>query len=97
MTERLRKPLPVIAAALASFVVVLVLLTARVVTGHDPALGTPSAAVVAHGGHQVLRTTASGRAIAVGTQGTSGAAGAQLAGIVTRTSGAPGSGGLDDE
>ncbi len=86
----LRRPLPVIASALASFLVVLTLLTARVVTGSDPALhpGTSSAVVVSRHGHTVLRTTASGKVISVGTQGAGAqGVGAQPAPVVTRTSG----------
>jgi hypothetical protein len=96
MSDRslLRNPLPPIAAAITVFLVVLVLLTARLATGHDPGLRPTASAPVnvvsgVHG-RTVLRTTASGRQIL-----TTEAAGAQPAGssqaqapLVTRTSAA---------
>ena len=59
-----RSPMPVISAALASFLVVLTLLTARVVTGVDRSIAPgPQAQVVSRNGHTIVRTTASGRRI----------------------------------
>lgn len=79
-----RSPLPVLAAALACFLVVLALLTARVLSGHDPALGAIAsrAVVVSRSGHRVVRTTASGRAIA----GSAVEAPSTGTGLVTRSS-----------
>jgi hypothetical protein len=95
----LRNPLSVIAAAAASFLVTLVVLTARVVSGVDPALRTSgsSAVISSHHAHAVLRTTTSGRVVAGVSQG-SGAenAGAQPARVVTRTSGGFAGGGERD-
>jgi hypothetical protein len=104
-TQRmLRSPLSVIGATLASFLVVLALLTARVTSGHEaspPAGGGAGSTLVVHRGGKVLRTTASGRVlgpatnVAAGQQG-SGRAAAQPAVLLTRTSGAAGAGGQDD-
>ncbi len=102
---RLRSLLAVGAATLASFLVVLTLLTARVITGTDPALHASASrtVLVTHGGHAVLRTTASGRVLgsAAETSGASGAggapSGAHHAAIVTRTSGGLAGTGARDE
>jgi hypothetical protein len=96
----LRNPLSVLAATLASFLVVLVLLTARVVTGNDPALraGGTGTVLVAHRGHTLVRTTASGRVIGgVGANAGAQHGGAAPATLVTRTSGLlPGAGERDE-
>jgi|GEM_PF-6779596 len=95
----LRNPFAVISTALASFLVVMVLLTARVVTGADPALhaNTPSAVVVSHNGRKVLRTTASGRVTVVSTGPGKEIGGSPAShGIVTRSSGGYGAGGESD-
>ncbi|HEY5389097.1 MAG TPA: hypothetical protein VIJ83_00975 [Solirubrobacteraceae bacterium] len=99
----LRNPLTVIGATLASFLVVLALLTAKVTSGHEQALpvGSSSSALVVKNGHKVLRTTASGRVIepassVAGAQAGSTQAGAQPAALVTHASGAVGGGGQDD-
>lgn len=100
--KMLRSPLTVIGATLASFLVVLALLTAKVTGGNEHALpvGGAGSALVVKNGHKVLRTTASGRVIepASGVAVTSGSAqsGAQPAALVTHTSGAVGGGGQDD-
>jgi len=96
----LRNPLSVIVATAASFLVILALLTARVVQGIDPALraNASSAVVVSQHGHTVLRTTASGRVLAAGTQAPGAEGGqAQPATFVTRTSGVFGGEGARDE
>jgi len=96
----LRSPLSVIAAASASFLVVLALLTARVVSGGDPALrvSASSAVFVSHRGKTVLRTTASGRAIGIAKQGAGlESGGTQPATVVTRASGSFAAGGERDE
>ena len=99
-SSRLRGSLSVIAAAAASFLVILALLTARVVRGTDPALraSASSAVVVSGRGHTVLRTTASGRVLAAATQAPSAGAGRlQPATLVTRASGLlAGEGGRDE-
>ncbi len=100
MSTVLRNPFAVISTTLASFLIVMVLLTARVVMGTDPALraGSPSAVVISHRGHKVLRTTASGRVI--GPSG--GQSGGEVSGspanhtIVTRSSGGYAPGGEND-
>lgn len=100
----LRNPLSVIGATLASFLVVLALLTAKVTSGHEQALPVGSgnsSALVVKNGHKVLRTTASGRVIepassVAGAQASGTQAGAHPAALVTHTSGAVGGGGQDD-
>jgi hypothetical protein len=99
----LRSPLSVIGATLASFLVVLALLTAKVTSGHEQALpaGGAGSALVVKNGHKVLRTTASGRVLepaasVAGAQAVNSQAGAQPAALVTHTSGAVGGGGQDD-
>jgi hypothetical protein len=95
----LRNPLSVVAAAMASFLVVLVLMTARVVSGHDPALlaSGPNTALVSRVGNTVLRTTASGRVIGPATAGAgTETSGAQPATLITRTSGGAGAGAQDE-
>ncbi len=96
--SRWRGLLAVLAGTLASFLVVLVLLTVRVVSGVDPALRVaPTAALVTHRGQTVLRTTASGRIIgSEQVAGGSEPAGSQPATVVTRTSGVPGAGERDE-
>jgi hypothetical protein len=100
--KMLRSPLSVVGATLASFLVVLALLTAKVTSGHEQALpvGGGGSALVVKNGHKILRTTASGRVIepASGVAVTSGStqSGAQPAALVTHTSGAAGGGGQDD-
>lgn len=103
-SRQLSNPLAVIVTAAASFLVVLVLLTARVMSGHDPAMraSAPSSVLVSHGGHTVaLRTTASGKVLGGAAQGAQGAGfeqgAAQPATIVTHTSGGLTSGGGRDE
>lgn len=99
----LRSPLSVIGATLASFLVVLALLTAKMTSGHEQALpvGSARSALVVKNGHKALRTTASGRvlepasSVAVAQPG-SAQSGAQPAALVTHTSGAVGGGGQDD-
>jgi hypothetical protein len=96
----LRNPFAVISTAFASFLIVMVLLTARVMSGADPALraSAPNAVVVSHGGHKVLRTTASGRVIG----SSAGRSGGEVGGspsnhaIVTRSSGGYAPGGEGD-
>lgn len=85
--RRAGSPLAVVSAALASFLVVLALLTARVVSGTDPSL-RPAAQtqLVAHNGKTVIRTTASGRRI-VESVPAGGKAATTPAGLVSRTSG----------
>lgn len=86
-TRLARSPVAAVSAALASFLVVLTLLTARVVTGTDPGLrGTAQAQVVSKGGHVIVRTTASGRVIREAV-GSPSPAGAEAASVVTRSSG----------
>jgi len=95
----LRSPLTVLTAALASFLVVFVLLTARVVSGHDPALRASASrsALVSRGGHTILRTTASGRVLGPASSATGAlAAGTQPVTVVTRTSGGLADGGERD-
>lgn len=96
----LRNPFTVLSTALAGFLIVMVLLTARVVSGADPALhaGAPNAAVVSHRGRQVLRTTASGRVISVSTGQSGKEIGGSAAnhGIVTRSSGGYAAAGEND-
>ena len=85
---RRRSPFAVLSAALASFLVVLALLTARVVTGTDPSLrATAQTQLVARHGHTVIRTTASGKKIVETVSGSGGASSKAPAGLVTRTSG----------
>lgn len=96
----LRNPLSVIAAATASFLAVLALLTARVVSGTDSSLHASAATsvVVSHRGHTVVRTTASGRVIGVAKQGAGvEGGGVQPATVVTRASGGFAGGGERDE
>ncbi|HST34646.1 MAG TPA: hypothetical protein VLJ80_14125 [Solirubrobacteraceae bacterium] len=99
----LRSPLSVVGATLASFLVVLALLTAKVTSGHEQALpaGGAGSALVVKNGHKVLRTTASGRVLepasnVAGVQASNTQAGAQPAALVTHTSGAVNGGGQDD-
>ena len=100
--KMLRSPLSVVGATLASFLVVLALLTAKVTSGHEQAqpLGGAGSALVVKNGHKVLRTTASGRVIepasSVAGAQPGNVAGAQPAALVTHTSGAVGGGGQDD-
>lgn len=89
-SSRLARPMTVLSTAMASFLAVFVMLTARVYNGTDPGL-QPTAAVISHGGHTVLKTTASGRVIA-STSATPGAAGKAPAPLVTHTSGSIGGG-----
>jgi hypothetical protein len=96
-----RSPLAVASAALAIFLAVLALLTARVSTGHDPALGASTASVVhvSRGGHATVRTTASGRVIggSSGEGAGAGVASSSPAGaLVTRSSGSQIAGEHDD-
>lgn len=86
-----RSPLSVLTAALASFLLALALLTARVVNGTDPAIRpVAQAQVVSKQGHTILRTTASGRLISepAGQTGSPGAPEGGPASLVTRSSGA---------
>jgi hypothetical protein len=99
----LRSPLSVLGATLASFLVVLALLTAKVTSGQEQALpaGGGGTALVVKNGQKVLRTTASGRVIepasgAAGVQAGNAQGGARQAALVTHTSGALGGGGQDD-
>jgi hypothetical protein len=98
----LRSPLSVLGATLASFLVVLALLTAKATSGQEQALpaGGADTALVVKNGHNVLRTTASGRVLepasAAGVQASNTHAGSQPAALVTHTSGAVGGGGQDD-
>lgn len=96
-----RSPLAVASTALAIFLAVLALLTARVSTGHDPALGANTASVVhvSHGGHTSVRTTASGRVIAGSPgegAGTAAASSSPAGALVTRSSGSRLGGENDD-
>jgi len=77
-----------VSATLASFLVVLALLTARVVTGTDPSLrpAAQTQQLVAHNGKTVIRTTASGRRI-VESVPAGGKAATTPVGLVSRTSG----------
>jgi len=98
----LGSPLTVMLPAIASFLVVLVLLTARVSTGHDPALSASasSSLVVPRGASSSIRTTASGRAITVPASGEAASPvqpQPQTGGLVTRTSGASAPGRERDE
>ena len=89
-TSRLRRrsPFAVLSAALASFLVVLALLTARVVTGTDPSLrATAQTQLVTRHGHTVIRTTASGKKIVETVSGNGGASTKAPTGLATRTSG----------
>ena len=62
--SRRHGPWPVLSAALAMFLVVLALMSARVVVGADPGLRTATQArVLTKSGHTVLRTTPSGRVV----------------------------------
>lgn len=95
----LRNPMSVIAPALACFLVVLALLSARVMSGREQALSpsSPGVALVSRGGHTILRTTASGRVLGPQAGVPAAQAGAtRLATLVTRTSGLPGEGAHDD-
>lgn len=94
--------LGVVMATFASFLVVLVLLTARVVSGHDPSLGQSASGsvVLSQGSRSVVRTTASGRVLGpVGsaTRSATAAGGAQRVTVSTRTSGGLAGGGERDE
>ncbi len=94
--------LGVITATLASFLVVLALLTARVVSGHDPSLGSSTSAsmLVSPVNRSVVRTTASGRVLGPAgsaTRGATAAGGAQPVTVSTRTSGGVAGGGERDE
>jgi len=98
----LSSPFTVMVSAIASFLVVLVLLTARVSTGHDPALSASasSSLVIPRGGSSSIRTTASGRTITVRASGEAAPAvqaPTRTGGLVTRTSGASRPGGERDE
>ncbi len=89
---RRRSPLAVLNAALASFLVVLALLTARVVTGTDPSLlASAQTQIVARHGHTVVRTTASGRRIVEAAPGAAGSRSASTAALITHASGGVGS------
>ena len=88
----LANPLSVIAATLAAFLCVFALLTSRVVSGQDPALARPTAALGA--GQRpstgaALRTTASGRVIAAAPAAT-GRPGSSPAPVGTLTTAASG-------
>jgi hypothetical protein len=83
----------VLTAALASFLAVLAMLSARVYNGTGAGLA-PTAAVISRNGHTVLRTTASGRLIAT-TAPAPSTAGAAPAPLSTRSSGS--ARGLRDE
>jgi hypothetical protein len=84
----------VLTTALASFLAVLAMMTARVYNGTDPGLA-PTAAVVSHKGQAVLRTTASGRVIS-SAPASSGLMASQKAPLVTHTSGSLAGGGRDE-
>lgn len=79
----------VIAAALAIFLAVMALLTARVLTGTDPALVGQAArtSVSAHGAGPALRTTSSG-AVLPASNATPPAGRPSQEAIITRASGA---------
>ena len=83
----------VLTTALASFLAVLAMLSARVYNGTGAGLA-PTAAVISGNGHTVLRTTASGRVIETTTAAPS-TAGAAPAPLSTHSSGS--TGGLRDE
>jgi hypothetical protein len=91
----------VAAASLASFLVVLTLLSARLVSGRDPALNASASrpALLSTGIRQVVRTTASGRVIG-GAAAASGAGaasrGSRPVTALTRTSGGIAGGGERD-
>jgi hypothetical protein len=98
--EVVSNPLGVVAASLASFLVVLALLTARVSNGHDPALarGAAGGARVSRDGRIAVRTNASGRPLAR----PAGAGGAESSpslpgAVLSRPSGAPGATGAGDD
>lgn len=74
----LRSLLPVLMTALAGFLAVLAILSARTFTGTAGGLGQ-TAAVISHGGHTVLRTTASGRVIETPAPASAPAGGAPAA------------------
>ena len=87
MTERRRRPgpAPVIAAAIATFLAVLVLLAVQLNSGHDPVLGTAHVASLSpsqHGPRVVTRTSGGGQA----AQQPGGAAAGKA--VTTRASGA---------
>ena len=88
----LLNPAPVVAAALAAFSLALGGLTAQLLTGHDPALGTLASVgrVAGKGAGTTLTTRASGAA-----RGASAAAAghAGTAPLVTSTSGSTATGG----
>lgn len=86
--SRARGPWRVISAAVAMFLVVFALMTARVVTGTDPGLQTSAQTqVLAKSGKTVLRTTASGRVVREAAPQAGAKAGAPL---LTHASGAAG-------
>lgn len=93
----LLNPLPIAAAAITAFLVTLALLTARLTAGHDPGLSATSktSKVVrstSGQGGTVLRTTASGRTIAVPAGSTAAAGKATSAPpLRTHASGSAGS------
>jgi hypothetical protein len=97
-----RNLLGVAAASLASFLVVLTLLSARLVSGRDPALNASASrsVLLSPGGRQVVRTTASGRVVAGAAAARSGAGaasrGSQPITALTRTSGGAAGGGERD-
>jgi hypothetical protein len=79
----------VLSAALALFLVVFALMSARVVIGTDPGLpaGPQAHVVTTKSGKTILRTTASGRIVREALPATAVRSGAPL---VTRASGAQG-------
>lgn len=88
--DALRRALPVISAALACFLAVLAVLTARVTSGQDPTLrATASTALVSRGGRTVVRTTASGRVPSQMSSASAAQPGVAPTPLVTRTSGGP--------
>lgn len=78
-----------LSAALALFLVVFALMSARVVIGTDPGLptGTQARVLTTKSGKTILRTTASGRVVREAAPATGAQTGAPL---VTRASGAQG-------
>jgi hypothetical protein len=87
-------PLPVIGAALGTFLATFALLVGRVVTGTDPAAHLVSAATLSstrNGSGTPLRTTASGAVIPVAASAGTGTRSAETTvRLATRTSGVGG-------
>lgn len=92
----LRSPLTVLGATLASFLVVLTLLTHQVLGGQRSLPAGTSSALVIHRGGKVLRTTASGRVIGPAPSAASTQPGGSSPVLLTHTSGAATNGGEDD-